>query len=263
MHPRLSVHTVGFGNCALAELAEPLAGAGIDRIGATMGQLERGGADANAAALRGAGVELFDVVEPLAFDLAEPATWDARRERLTRCLEIAATAGAQLLYLTTGPARGLDWDEAARRFAEAIAPVVETAAGHPVRLAVENTSTLRADLGFVHRVSDLIDLTGMAGVAASPDLYSAWNDRDLREAILRGGKDFAMVQVADFVLGTVSSPDRAVPGDGDIPLARQLDWLAESGFTGVIELELLGPRITAEGPLAAAERAVAVVTALL
>lgn len=30
MHPRLSVHTVGFGDCALAELAGPLTAAGVD-----------------------------------------------------------------------------------------------------------------------------------------------------------------------------------------------------------------------------------------
>jgi sugar phosphate isomerase/epimerase len=65
------------------------------------------------------------------------------------------------------------------------------------------------------------------------------------------------------VLGTLATPDRAVPGDGDVPIRPQLGWLAESGYPGPVELELVGPRITAEGPAAAAARAVEVVSGWL
>jgi sugar phosphate isomerase/epimerase len=65
------------------------------------------------------------------------------------------------------------------------------------------------------------------------------------------------------VLGTLQTPDRAVPGDGDIPIARQLLALAAGGYTGRIELELLGPRIVAEGVATAAARGVRVLTEML
>jgi hypothetical protein len=34
-----------------------------------------------------------------------------------------------------------------------------------------------------------------------------------------------------------------VPGDGDIPLAQLLTWIARTDYSGVIDLELSGPRI--------------------
>jgi sugar phosphate isomerase/epimerase len=167
------------------------------------------------------------------------------------------------MYSTTGPIRSLTWDEAAERFVEAIAPVAEHARSVGVRLAIENTTTMRADLGFVHLLRDAVELARSARIAVCADLFVAWTDRDLRQELLLGVETFAMVQVADFVLGTMSTPNRAVPGDGDVPIARHLRWLTEAGYRGPVELELLGPRIEAEGPAAAAARALPVIAALL
>lgn len=265
MHPRLSVHTVGFGVRPVRELLGGLVGHGIARIGVPVGQLSAGGVGANAAALREAGVEVLDVVQPAAFTLVDPARWPAERDRLRRGIEAAAAVGAPILYLTTGPAASLIWDEAATRFADAVGPVREDARAAGVRLAVENTTTLRADLGFVHRLADALDAAALAGVAVCADLCAAWTDRDLRLAITTGAMAgrFALVQVADVVLGTLRSPDRAVPGDGDIPIRRQLRWLADAGYPGPVEVELLGPRITAEGPARAAARAARVLASWL
>jgi sugar phosphate isomerase/epimerase len=298
MHPRLSVHTVGFGARPVRELVDSLVAQGIRRIGVPVTQLERGGLRANAAALRSAGIEVLDVVLPTAFTLAEPVHWPGERARLRGCVEVTAAVGARLLYLTTGPAGPLTWDEAAVRFAAAVAPVLADARAAGVTLAVENTTPLRADLGFVHRLTDVIDAAALAGIAVCADLFAAWTDRDLRAAIAAGVEEsgsglfgsglsgsgesgagqfragqlgagsfeagrFALVQVADFVLGTLQTPDRAVPGDGDIPIQRQLRWLAEAGYTGPIEVELLGPRITAEGPAQAAARAVRILSSWL
>ncbi len=56
-----------------------------------------------------------------------------------------------------------------------------------------------------------------------------------------------LVQVSDYVIGTLRTPDRAVPGDGDIPLARIIGQLLEAGYDGVFDIELIGPRIEVEG----------------
>ena len=56
-----------------------------------------------------------------------------------------------------------------------------------------------------------------------------------------------LVQVSDFAVGTLATPDRLVPGDGDIPLARILGQVLDAGYAGVFDLELIGPKIDAEG----------------
>jgi sugar phosphate isomerase/epimerase len=245
----LSVHTIGFGALPVAAFLPDLAAHDITRVGLTMVQLEAGSYEANVRGLRAAGVD--------------PVRWPAEQKRLERCVDVTAELGAPILYLTTGSARALLWDAAAARFAEAVAPVVDYAREAGVTLTVENTTTMRADIGFVHTLADLVELAQIADVAVCADLFSAWTDRDMPEAIAAGVSSFALVQVADFVLGTFSTPDRAVPGDGDVDIARQLRWLAAAGYDGVIEVEMSGPRITAEGPAAANARALAVIEGLL
>ena len=263
MHPRLSVHTVGFGDRQAPEILRLLAAAGIHRAGITMRQVELGTLPQTIAAVRDEGVQVIDVAQPVAFDLEDPAAWGVRRDRLRACVDAALGIGAGTVYTTTGPAPSLAWDEAAARFADAIAPVADYATSLGVRLAVENTMSLRADLGFVHRLSDAADLAERSGIAVVADLYAAWTERELSRALRASLPLLAHVQIADFVLGTLATPDRAVPGDGDIPIRRQLGWLRDAGYSGVLELELLGPRIDAEGVVAACLRGVAAVEALL
>jgi sugar phosphate isomerase/epimerase len=259
----MSCHTLGYGPVPLREVVDELAAAGITRIGVPIDQLTTGGLRRNLDAAANAGVEVATGVVSRAFTLARPEAWPGERDRLLAALDAAAEAGCRVLYTTTGPGYGLTWDAAAARFAEAVEPVVEHARTLPLHFAIENTATMRVDLGFAHVLSDAVELARSCGLAVCADLFVAWTDRDLAAAIADGVPDFAMVQIADFVVGTRTTPDRAVPGDGDVPIAGQLGWLREAGYTGLIEMELLGPRITAEGPAHAGQRALAVVESLL
>jgi sugar phosphate isomerase/epimerase len=45
-----------------------------------------------------------------------------------------------------------------------------------------------------------------------------------------------------------------VIGDGDIPLERLLAMILDAGYAGMFDLELLGPKIEAEGYLSATRR---------
>ena len=62
-------------------------------------------------------------------------------------------------------------------------------------------------------------------------------------------------QVPPEGLGDIALPCRAVPGDGVIPWRKVLRQLRDGGYAGNFDLELLGPRITQEGPEAAVRRA--------
>jgi sugar phosphate isomerase/epimerase len=62
------------------------------------------------------------------------------------------------------------------------------------------------------------------------------------------------VQVSDYAVGTLSTPNRLVPGDGDIPLARIIGHVLDAGYEGVFDLELVGPRIEDEGYRSAISR---------
>ena len=71
-----------------------------------------------------------------------------------------------------------------------------------------------------------------------------------------GVDTFRLVQVSDFGVGTLSTPNRLVPGDGDIPFQRVLGYVLDAGYQGMFDLELIGPKIEEEGYAAACRRAV-------
>jgi sugar phosphate isomerase/epimerase len=92
---------------------------------------------------------------------------------------------------------------------------------------------------------------------------ACWAERGLAATIAAGIDTIALVQVSDFVIGTLRTPDRCVPGDGDIPLARILGQVDRAGYVGPFDLELLGPRIEEEGYASAVARSVDALAGLL
>jgi sugar phosphate isomerase/epimerase len=88
------------------------------------------------------------------------------------------------------------------------------------------------------------------------EINSCFAERDLAATLDEGRDVLAHVQVSDFVVGSLCTPDRAVPGDGDIPLTRILGSVFETGYAGAFELELVGPRIEDEGYAAAIRRGI-------
>ncbi len=129
-----------------------------------------------------------------------------------------------------------------------------------VRLALEPVSQLRVDLGFLHSFDEALDFAeafGSPWLGVVLELNNAWVERRLYANIRARTARIAIVQVSDFKVGTMCASERVVIGDGDIPLRRLCGALAEAGYDGWYDIELLGPAIEAEGYEAVVPRAIA------
>jgi sugar phosphate isomerase/epimerase len=102
-------------------------------------------------------------------------------------------------------------------------------------------------VSFVHSVRDAIDLARMADVSIVVDFYSAWYERGLEDLVRKHIDLVALVQICDYKLGTFDMPNRCAIGDGDIPVERLMAMILDAGYQGPFDLEILGPRIEAEG----------------
>jgi sugar phosphate isomerase/epimerase len=266
VHPRISVSAISsFGN-ALDEDLQFWARHGISHAGVSVAKMEAYGWEPARRLVDGAiagGLRVANLIGLGPFHLAEPENWGAQQERLLRAVEAARAFDVECLVFTTGPATPLTWEAAADALADALAPVLSVARAEGVPFALEHTHALRVDVGFVHSLHDVIDLARRLDVGVCMEINACWAERDLARTIADGCDRIRRVQVSDFRVGTHSTPDRLVPGDGDIPLPRILGDVVTAGYAGSFDLELIGPAIEAEGYEHAVPRAVAQLTLLL
>ncbi|HVW41992.1 MAG TPA: sugar phosphate isomerase/epimerase family protein [Amycolatopsis sp.] len=229
---------------------------GIDHVCISLRKVVAAGWDSGLAAIRAAGLGVSAVLWPAAFHLDMPARWDDERAAANRAVDAAHMLGAKCLAMTAGPPGRMLTDEAATAFRSAIAPVLDHARSRGVAIALENNSPLRRDIGFLHTLADTVAFARETGIGICVELNNCWTEYRLAD-LFRAGRDlFHIVQVSDYVIGTATTPDRAVPGDGDMPLARLLQMLLDAGYEGPFDLEILGPRIEKEGYPSAISRGI-------
>ncbi len=264
IHPRVSLSMVSHWNWPLERDLAFCERQGIRAIGVSLAKLEaEGGWRRHVAGIRERGLRVTNLIGVDSFQLADRTTWPARRDVFRDALDAAATLGAEQLIFTSGPAGDLCWEEAADALADAVAPIAAGAAQRRLVLALEHTHSLRVDIGFVHALRDAIDLAGRLGIGVCMEINACWAERGLAQTIAAGNEVISIVQLSDFAIGTRCTPDRLVPGDGDIPLARIVKQLLAAGYGGVFDIEMVGPRIDAEGYESASRRALEHVSALL
>jgi sugar phosphate isomerase/epimerase len=263
LHPRISLNAISTFEWSLEQDLAFYADTGITNVGVSVAKLERAGWDAAAQRVADAGLRVTNLIGLGPFDLDAPRSWDRQRERLQRALDTAETVGAECVVFTTGPAGRLTWEEAADALEAALASVVADAWVRGIPFALEHTNSLRVDVGFVHTLRDVVDLARRLGTGVCMEVNACWAERGLAHTIAADADTFELVQVSDFAVGTLSTPNRLVPGDGDIPLERILSQVLGAGYGGCFDLELIGPRIDEEGYAAAARRSIDRLDAML
>jgi sugar phosphate isomerase/epimerase len=232
---------------------------GIGHVGLILPKIEEVGWETARDLVTNAGLRVSTIFGPPYRPLdADPALgWrEADQAGTARTLEFAASIGAGSVYVCTGSAASLTWEDAADAFCSFIAPCAAVANDVGVPLLLEPTSPLRADVSFVFWQRDVMEIARRAGIRVMLDLQSCWFERGLDELVRKQVDLVGVVQISDYVIGTTRTGDRVVPGDGDIPLERLLGVLLDAGYAGAFDLEIMGPRIESEGYASAIRRSV-------
>lgn len=233
IHPRVSVNSICSMHQSLDEDLALWSELGVDHVGLITPKFDAAGWDAGRRAVLDAGLRVSSV--------------SCYRDGIADSLELTAALGSPVLYVPPGSAGSLPWEEAAETFCDEVAPLVARAKELGVRLAVEPTNPLRTDVSFVHSVRDAVDLARMADIDIVVDFFSAWYERGLDELVRKNIDLVALVQISDYKLGTFDMPNRCAIGDGDIPVERLMGMVLDTGYAGPFDLEILGPKIEAEG----------------
>jgi sugar phosphate isomerase/epimerase len=262
MHRAISINTLCLAPAPLAGQIETVARLGARGISPDLEQVKEAGLAKTAAALRDTGLAVATLTHR-AFAFAAPEQTGAARDRLLQTIAIAAEIGAENIIMTTGGRGSLTWPEAAKSFAEAIAPCAEAARNAAIGLGIEPTSHLYSDVSIVHRLSDTVTLAKSADISVMIDLFACWTDSDIDRALAEAAPISPLAQICDYVYGDRGLPCRAVPGDGAVPYERLVPIMVQAGFAGWWDLEIIGPRLQAEGQEVGLKRAAAHIGHLL
>jgi sugar phosphate isomerase/epimerase len=258
VHPRVSVSGVSTWNAALDDDISLYEQLGIHTVGAALRKLTGAG---DVDRLRDSGVRVGNVIGVGPFTLDKPMGWPRQRDRLAWAFDVAQQLEAPAVVITTGPGGRLEWDAAADAFAAAMEPLLPAPGG--LQICLEHTNSLRSDVGFVHTLADAVDLARRLDISVCMEVNACWAERNLSFTIAAGADRIGLVQVSDYEIGTTTTPDRLVPGDGDIPLARIIGDVLATGYGGMFDIEVVGPRVEEEGYVSVLQRSVTYTTQLL
>jgi len=257
IHPRLSINALSSINWSFEQDLALWRALGVHHAGLLIAKLSENRAS-KVAQLQAAGIAPSTLVMG-SFALARPETWDATRANVNASLDTIASMGGGSVYFTPGRTTGAPWGDVLELFAKAVEPCVAYARGLGVTLAFE--PSLRTDVSFVNTLRDAIDVTELTGMKLIADFGNCWMERDLREVLRRAGPHIGLVQICDVRIGGPGG--RVHLGEGDLPLQRLMQDVLNCGYSGLFDLEVLGPSIEAEGYESALRRGVDQASALL
>jgi sugar phosphate isomerase/epimerase len=244
IHPRLSVDAMCSFPWTFDQDLALWSDMGIRHAGLLISKL--GDDPDNAMArLTGAGIRCSTLITG-SFDLLQPDSWEATHASHREAIDIVARHGGHSIYFTPGRTTTISWREDFDRLAEALGPTVQYGRGKGVIAAIE--PSIRTSVSFVNTLRDAVDVAERTGVGLVADFGNMWMERDFREGLARAMPHVALMQIGDVIIGSTGRPapgGRVHIGEGELPLERMVQDVLDAGYTGVFDLEVVGPNFAA------------------
>ncbi|WP_421743203.1 sugar phosphate isomerase/epimerase family protein [Cellulomonas sp.] len=262
---RLSLNTATTKRWTLQEAVDGAVRAGLPAIGVWRDRVQEAGVTEAAKIVADAGLRVSSLCRGGFLTAEDEGDAKAALDDNRRAIVEAATLGTRELIMVVGglpaatapggPARpgttGRDLVGARQRVADRIGELAPFAAGHGVRLVLEPLHPIfAADRAVISTLGQALDLAepfpaDVVGVVV--DTYHVWWDPDLQRQIARAGAAgrIASYQVCDWVLPLAADAllSRGHVGDGYIDFATITRWVAETGYTGDVEVEIFNQAI--------------------
>ncbi|MER7559039.1 sugar phosphate isomerase/epimerase family protein [Nocardioides sp. NPDC126508] len=255
---RLSLNTKTTSSWTLPEAVDGAARAGIPALGLWRDRVHEVGVEKAAKLVRDAGLRVSSLCRGGFLTASDPAGIAAALEDNRRAVDEAATLGTDALVMVVGglPEGDVDLAGARERVAERLAELAPYAQAAGVRLALEPLHPMyvadRAVLSTLGQALDLAAPHPVDAVAVVIDTFHVFWDPDLTTQVVRAGAEgrIAAYQVCDFNLPIPADAllARGMMGDGVIDFAPITRMVADTGYTGDVEVEIFNEAVWAADP---------------
>lgn len=261
---RLSLNTATTKSWNLQQSVEGAARAGLSAIGVWRDRIQEVGVARAAEMVADNGMRVSSLCRGGFLTATTPTDIRQALDDNKRAIEEAAVLGTGELVMVVGglpaatspggpahPDGDRDLVGARERVRERIGDLVPIALEHQVRLALEPLHPIfaadRAVISTLGQALDMAEAFPAEAVGVVVDTYHVWWDPDLRTQVARAGAAgrISSYQVCDWVLPLAADPllSRGHVGDGYIDFGAITRWVADSGYTGDVEVEIFNQAI--------------------
>jgi len=260
----LSLNTGTTPRLDLRQAVDAVAAAGLTHIGVWREPVREVGAARAARIVAEAGLTVSSLCRGGFLTAVDRAAGELALESNREAIREAATLGTRELvmvvgglpsaaHLLGGAGDRQDKDVVATRarVADRLAELVPYAAECGVRLALEPLHPMyAADRAVLCTLGQALDLAApfpAETVGVVVDTFHVWWDPDLRSQVARAGREgrISAYQVCDFNLPIADDAllSRGLMGDGHVDFATISGWVAGTGWTGPVEVEIFNREI--------------------
>ena len=228
----------------LSELIGNVAALGIGGIAPWRDKLAITGVEKARQEIRTAGLRVSSLCRGGMFPAETTPQRQAAIDDCLRAIDEAAAIGAEALVIVAGglPAGSKDIAGARSMVVAGLEAALPHARACGIPLAIEPLHPMyaadRACINTLHQANDLCDHLG-DGVGVIVDVYHLWWDPALEHEIQRASGRILGFHISDWLVPTRHMLlDRGMMGDGIIDVAKIWNWVAATGYDGLIEIEI-------------------------
>jgi sugar phosphate isomerase/epimerase len=241
---KLCIHTITTRPWSLDEDIEHYSREGVAGITVWRDAVEEKDARIAGRQIQEAGMQVVSLCRGGFFPARESSQRAAAIEENLRIIDQAVDLGAPLIVLVCGAVPGQPLAESRRQIRDGIAAILPHAEACQVKLAVEPLHPMYADtrsaINTLKQANDLCAELDSPFLGVVVDVYHVWWDPELENEIRRCGemgKLFAF-HICDWKTPEPILYDRALMGEGCIPIREIRGWMERAGFGGFNEVEI-------------------------
>jgi len=242
---KLCIHTITNKPWDIETAAARYAEAGVKGITVWRNALEGKDVANTGEMIRSHGLEVVSLCRGGFFPHLEKQKRKEAIEENKKIVEEAAALGAPMVVLVCGAEPRQSLEESRKQIRDGIIETLDHAREHNVKLAIEPLHPMYADtrsaINTLRQANDMAENIKSSHVGIAVDVYHLWWDEDLEQEIARCGRNGNLlafhvcdwkVPTNDFLL------DRGLMGEGCINVPQIREWVENTGFNGMNEVEI-------------------------